>query len=65
MTLEKVSFAAAIEEFVFAPGFNAELKPKGNETAGMLDRFLASGFHALIHVGYGCEFGLKGMVAEG
>ncbi|OBZ73399.1 hypothetical protein A0H81_07066 [Grifola frondosa] len=31
----------------------------------MLNRFLAGILHPLIHTGYGCEFGLLGMIAEG
>ena len=31
----------------------------------MLSRFLAGVLHPLIHVGYGAEFGLLGMFAEG
>lgn len=31
----------------------------------MLNRFLMGVVHPIIHAGYGCEFGLPGMVAEG
>ena len=31
----------------------------------MLNHFLDGLFHPMIHVGYGVEFGMPGMVAEG
>jgi hypothetical protein len=31
----------------------------------MMARFLGALFHAFIHVGYGLEFGIPGLVAEG
>ncbi|KAI0727142.1 hypothetical protein C8Q72DRAFT_841961 [Fomitopsis betulina] len=47
-----------LEEYLFTPEYN---KPPRR----MLSRFLMGIVHPIIHAGYGCEFGLPGMVAEG
>lgn len=50
--------AACLEEFVFGE--------KANEKqVAMLGRFIGGALHPLIHTGYGFEFGLDGIVAEG
>lgn len=49
-----------LEESIFAKEFNYEGK-----RPEMLSRFLGGLLHALIHVGYGAEFGLLSMSAEG
>ena len=60
--LEKTA-SATIEEYIFSPEANS---PSGEGLAsGMLSRFYARIYHPLIYVGYGLEFGLLGMVAEG
>jgi Questin oxidase-like len=38
---------------------------EGQKSPLMFARFIGGVFHPLIHVGYGLEFGLPGMVAEG
>ena len=45
----------------------ANLAPddQNGQHPGMLTRFVTVIFHALIHVGYGAEFGLLGLSAEG
>lgn len=48
-----------LEEYVFSEKLNT-----GDET-GVLSRFVAALFHALIHIGHGLEFGLEGMLVEG
>lgn len=47
-----------LEEYLFTLEYN---KPPRR----MLSRFLMGVVHPIIHAGYGCEFGLPGMVAEG
>jgi hypothetical protein len=38
---------------------------EGEKHPEMLGRLMAGGFHPLIHVGYGAEFGVKQQIAEG
>ena len=40
-------------------------RPSSGQNPLMLSRFLAGFLHPLIHAGYGAEFGLFGMIAEG
>jgi hypothetical protein len=50
----------AFETFIFSKKYNlGEKKPE------MLSRFLSGLLHPLIHVGYGAEFGLPGLMVEG
>ncbi|KAG1869215.1 hypothetical protein C8R48DRAFT_597975 [Suillus tomentosus] len=67
LELGKKGFARTFEEFVFAPSANylAEPPPEGNGHPEMLSRFIGGLLHPLIHTGYGAEFGLLGMSAEG
>ena len=57
------SFSAILEEYIFAPEANfvqgTEKQPE------MLTRFIAGLLHPLIHTGFGVEFGLPGIFAEG
>lgn len=57
--------AATIEKYIFSPQANVEEPAEGKPPMQMLSRFLAGLLHPLIHTGYGAEFGLLGMVAEG
>ncbi|KAF8994946.1 hypothetical protein BDQ17DRAFT_1311205 [Cyathus striatus] len=52
--------AASLEEYVFSVDANV-----GNEEPAMVSRFVDGLVHPLIHTGYGFEFGMPGMVAEG
>ena len=54
---------AVLEEYVFAT--SANYVSGQTEQPQMLGRFLDAVIHPLIHVGYGVEFGLPGMVIEG
>ena len=54
---------AVLEEYVFAP--SANYVSGQTEQPQMLGRLLDAVIHPLIHVGYGVEFGLPGMVIEG
>lgn len=50
--------AACLEEYVFGETAN-------KKQPAMLGRFIGGALHPLIHTGYGFEFGLDGIVAEG
>ncbi|KAF8994981.1 hypothetical protein BDQ17DRAFT_1412346 [Cyathus striatus] len=52
--------AASLVEYVFSAGANV-----GSEEPAMVSRFVDGLVHPLIHTGYGFEFGMPGMVAEG
>ncbi|KAI6030050.1 hypothetical protein EDC04DRAFT_2605570 [Pisolithus marmoratus] len=51
-----------LEKYIFSDRFQYQGASNQPE---MLSRFTASLLHALIHVGHGLEFGLKGMIVEG
>jgi hypothetical protein len=65
--LGKKGFSRTFGEYIFAPSANylAEPHPENNGHPEMLARFFAGVLHPLIHTGYGAEFGLLGMSAEG
>ncbi|KAL6310289.1 hypothetical protein BKA93DRAFT_721631 [Sparassis latifolia] len=63
--LSEKGAAATIEEYIFSPKVNIEAPMSGKPPMNMLNRFLSGVLHPLIHTGYGAEFGLLGMVAEG
>lgn len=52
-----------LEKFIFSSEFN--YNGPDNTKPEMLNRFLDGLLHPMIHVGYGCEFGLPGMIVEG
>ena len=54
-----------LEKYVFSREFNFDGKLKDEEQPRMLDRFVSGLLHPFIHTGYGYEFGLPGIVAEG
>ncbi|KAK7047450.1 hypothetical protein VNI00_006681 [Paramarasmius palmivorus] len=56
---------ATIEEYVFSDKANFESTNKDGKHPEMLNRFHGGLLHAIIHVGYGVEFGIPGMVVEG
>ncbi|EGN97426.1 hypothetical protein SERLA73DRAFT_57675 [Serpula lacrymans var. lacrymans S7.3] len=59
--------AATLEKFVFSDEYNYEAPnlKDGQSQPKMLVRFYDALMHTMIHVGYGLEFGLMGMVVEG
>ncbi|KAG1764884.1 hypothetical protein EV702DRAFT_1204809 [Suillus placidus] len=68
LELGKKGFARTFGEYIFAPSANylAEPHPEGDgHHPEMLARFVGGLLHPLIHTGYGAEFGLLGMSAEG
>ncbi|KAI9463453.1 hypothetical protein HD554DRAFT_1313829 [Boletus coccyginus] len=65
---EKVSekgAASTLEEFVFSDKYNFQQGRDVNTQPEMLARLFEGLVHPFIHVGYGVEFGLKGMFVEG
>lgn len=56
---------STLEEFVFSEKYNFQEGRDANTQPEMLARTFAGIVHPLIHVGYGVEFGLKGMLVEG
>ncbi|KAH7914912.1 hypothetical protein BJ138DRAFT_268140 [Hygrophoropsis aurantiaca] len=61
------SASELLEEYIFSPRYNIDptREAKGEKQAEMLNRFLEIIMHPLIHTGYGAEFGLPGILAEG
>ncbi|KAF8332470.1 hypothetical protein F5887DRAFT_996977 [Amanita rubescens] len=58
----RLGLPGVLEKYIFSREFNFG----GNgEPLRMLDRFVSDLLHAFIHTGYGYEFGLPGIVAEG
>ncbi|KAF9263179.1 hypothetical protein L218DRAFT_902653 [Marasmius fiardii PR-910] len=54
-----------VEEYIFSSKANFGSINKHGDHPSMLSRFVAALLHAMIHVGYGAEFGLPGMFVEG
>lgn len=63
--IEGKGVSATLEEYLFSKKYNLEEARDASTPPVMLDRFLEGLFHPVIHVGYGTEFGIPGMVAEG
>lgn len=66
--IEKHGMGAAMEDWVFSAranvGKGSPSLPEDKQPR-MLARFISGVIHPLIHTGYGSEFGLPGMMAEG
>ncbi|KAF9048317.1 hypothetical protein BDZ89DRAFT_1057888 [Hymenopellis radicata] len=59
--LEQKGTSAVLDEFVFSPSANGEhAKP-----SKAISRFTDNLVHPMIHIGYGLEFGIPGLVVEG
>ncbi|KLO05053.1 hypothetical protein SCHPADRAFT_839823 [Schizopora paradoxa] len=67
LSQEKVDFGDILEKYIFSEKFNFDKtrKDAGKPQPEMLNRFLAGLLHPMIHAGYGVEFGLGGILAEG
>ncbi|OAX40835.1 hypothetical protein K503DRAFT_768195 [Rhizopogon vinicolor AM-OR11-026] len=63
--IEEKGVSATLEDYVFAEKYNFVEGRDLSTQPVMLARFFAALFHAFIHVGYGIEFGIPGLVAEG
>ncbi|KAG6867506.1 hypothetical protein C0993_001915 [Termitomyces sp. T159_Od127] len=55
--------AAAVEQYIFAKDVNID--PSAKKKPDMFNRFLGGLVHPMIHLGYGLEFNIPGMVIEG
>ncbi|ESK87935.1 hypothetical protein Moror_10886 [Moniliophthora roreri MCA 2997] len=56
---------SALEEYVFTTKMNFGSTNKEGKHPEMLNRFISGVLHAIIHMGYGAEFGVPGMSVEG
>lgn len=56
--VEEQGMVGAFEKYVLSPEYNLQ-------GSSMLNSFYEGLIHPFIHVGYGLEFGLPGMVSEG
>ncbi|KAG1857737.1 hypothetical protein DFJ58DRAFT_715931 [Suillus subalutaceus] len=63
--IEEKGASATLDEFIFSEKYNFQPGRDAESQPEMLCRFVNGVFHSLIHCGYGVEFGLKGMLAEG
>ncbi|KAG2063744.1 hypothetical protein BDR04DRAFT_1146216 [Suillus decipiens] len=62
---EERGLSSTLEKYIFSKKYNFI---EGRDTSTqplMFGRFLGALFHAFIHVGYGAEMGIPGMVVEG
>lgn len=55
------------EDYLYSKrvNFNDRAEADGSRQPEMFSRFMSGLMHPLIHVGYGLEFGLLGIIAEG
>ena len=69
--VQEKGFSVALEDFIFSPkanlGTNESTKAQLpiEKQPRMLSRFLTGVLHPTIHIGYGAEFNLPGMIVEG
>lgn len=63
--IEEKGVSAMLEEYIFSTKYNFAEGRDASAQPVMFARFLGALFHAFIHVGYGAEFGIPGMVVEG
>ncbi|KAG1824291.1 hypothetical protein EV424DRAFT_1538150 [Suillus variegatus] len=63
--IEEKSLSAMLEEYIFSKKYNFIEGQDASAQPVMLARFFGGFLHAFIHVGYGAEFGIPGMIVEG
>ncbi|KAG2135389.1 uncharacterized protein EDB93DRAFT_1092359 [Suillus bovinus] len=63
--IEEKGASATLDEFIFSEKYNFQPGRDAGSQPEMLSRFVDAVMHPLIHCGYGVEFGLKGMLAQG
>ncbi|KAF9261894.1 hypothetical protein L218DRAFT_868820 [Marasmius fiardii PR-910] len=63
--LQQKDASAVFVEHVFSSAFNFGSKDTAGKNPEMLARFMAGLFHPMIHTGYGFEFNIPGIIAEG
>ncbi|KAI0085240.1 hypothetical protein BDY19DRAFT_896974 [Irpex rosettiformis] len=61
---KSISITSVLEKYVFSKDANV-VPGKTKDAPMMLSRFLGGFLHPLIHCGYGVEFSLPGLIAEG
>jgi len=59
------TISTILEKYIFSPHYNVRPRQQGAEQPQMLNRLLEILIHPIIHVGYGAEFGILGLIAEG
>jgi len=64
-SIETNGVGATLDEYIFSKKYNFVEGLGVSSQPAMLVRFLAGVIHPLIHTGYGAEFGIPGIVAEG
>lgn len=64
-SIEKIGVSATLDEYIFSKTYNFVEGRDASTQPSMLTRFLVGVIHPFIHVGYGMEFGIPGMIAEG
>ena len=57
--------APVFEQYILSKDANLVPNPGNRDPPLLLSRYLGGFLHPLIHTGYGAEFGLPGMWAEG
>ncbi|KJA17353.1 hypothetical protein HYPSUDRAFT_57785 [Hypholoma sublateritium FD-334 SS-4] len=62
--VEEHGIGRTLEQYLFSPEANIGTA-ENQRQPWMLSRFLSGALHPMIHVGYGAEFGLPGMIVEG
>ncbi|KAG1796292.1 uncharacterized protein HD556DRAFT_1234593, partial [Suillus plorans] len=63
--IDERSLSSTLEEYIFSKKYNFIEGRDASAQPVMLARFLGGLFHAFIHVGYGAELGIPGMVPSG
>ncbi|KAH7882769.1 hypothetical protein F5I97DRAFT_2076034 [Phlebopus sp. FC_14] len=63
--IDEKGAAKTLEECIFSEKYNFQEGRAAGSQPEMLFRFMDGIMHPLIHAGYGVEFGIKGMLAEG
>lgn len=63
--LKEKGAKAALEEYIFATKANLDPTRPADKQPEMLNRFMDAIVHPMIHLGYGLEFDIPGMVVEG
>lgn len=63
--IKEKGLSATLKEYIFSKKYNFTEGRDASTQPVMSARFLGALFHAFIHVGYGAEFGISGMVVEG
>ncbi|KAF9242802.1 hypothetical protein BU15DRAFT_43515 [Melanogaster broomeanus] len=56
---------AILEKYIFSDHYNIRTPQQGAQQPEMLNRLMEILIHPIIHVGYGAEFGIPGLIAEG